>query len=42
MIYASSDTMKQKAFTLLPPTNFTCERETVTWSPILDQRQFLT
>jgi hypothetical protein len=34
--------MKQKAFTVMPPTNFVVEKEAVTWSPILDKRQFLT
>ena len=36
--YSQSNTMKQKAFTVLPPTNFTFEKEAVTWSPILDKR----
>ena len=34
--------MKQKVFTVLPPTNFAVEKDSVTWSPMLDKRQFLT
>lgn len=42
LLYSQSDTMKQKVFTVLPPTNFSVEKEAVTWSPILDKLQFLT
>ena len=40
--YSQSDTMKQKAFTISPPTNFTLEKESITWSPMLDKQLFLT
>ena len=42
LYYSQSDTMKQKFFTVLPPTNFIVEKESITWSPMLDVRQFLT
>ena len=34
--------MKQQFFTVLPPTSFIVEKEAITWSPMLDQRMFLT
>ena len=34
--------MRQEVFTILAPTNFVVDRESVTWSPLLDARQFLT
>ena len=34
--------MKQKVFTVMPPTNITIEKEAVTWSPMIDKRMFLT
>ena len=40
--YTNGIDMTQEVFTILAPTNFLVERESVTWSPILDKRQFLT
>ena len=34
--YSASNTMKQKSFIVLRPTNFVVEKESLTWSPILD------
>ena len=42
LLYSQSSTMKQKVFTVMPPTNITIEKEAVTWSPMLDKRMFLT
>lgn len=38
MQYSQSIFMKQKAFTVMPPTNFVIEKESVTWSPVLDKK----
>ena len=40
--YTNGVDMRQEVFTILAPTNFMVERESVTWSPLLDARQFLT
>ena len=35
--YTASDTMSEEVFTVLPPSNFTVEKESIQWSPFLDQ-----
>ena len=42
LLYTGSLSMNQRVFTILPPTNVVVEKEGVSWSPILDKRQFLT
>lgn len=42
ILYTQSCAMKQKVFTVMPPTNFVVEKEAVTWSPMLDKQMFLT
>lgn len=42
LFYTKSETMTQEVFTILAPTNFDVYRHSLTWSPLLDKRQFLT